>query len=166
MVIPFEVADSDHHAGWSVLQVNSGLDLEHAPDVMLCGMDFFSPGDVAERTGFSLDTLRYYERIGLLHEIDRTAGGQRRFSEHDVLWLLMLRCLRETGMPLAEVRRFSELARSSDETVPERLALLEAHDRKIEEQVAGLRAHQKRVRQKIAIYRAKRGLPESATAES
>jgi DNA-binding transcriptional MerR regulator len=119
-------------------------------------MDFYSPGEVAERTGFSLDTLRYYERIGLLHEIDRTPGGQRRFTEHDVLWLLMFRCLRESGMPIAQMLRFAELARGSDETVAERLALLEAHDQRIEEQIAALRVHQKQIRQKILIYRAKR----------
>jgi DNA-binding transcriptional MerR regulator len=129
-------------------------------------MDSFTPGEVAERTGFSLDTLRYYERIGLLHEVDRTAGGQRRFTEYDVLWLLMLRCLRKTGMPIAQMLRFAELARGSDDTVAERLTLLEAHDRRIEEQIAGLRAHQKQIRQKIAIYRAKRWVPEPAGAES
>ena len=128
-------------------------------------MDFYSPGEVAERTGFSLDTLRYYERIGLLHEIDRTPGEQRRFSEHDVLWLLMFRCLRESGMPIAQMIRFAELARGGEETVAERLALLEAHDRRIEERIAGLRAHQKQIRQKILIYRAKRRLPEPAGTE-
>jgi DNA-binding transcriptional MerR regulator len=128
-------------------------------------MDFYSPGEVAERTGFSLDTLRYYERIGLLHEIDRTTGGQRRFTEYDVLWLLMLRCLRETGMPIAQMIRFAELARGSAETVAERLSLLEAHDQRIEEQIARLRAHQEQIRQKIDIYRAKRWLPESAGTE-
>lgn len=58
--------------------------------------------------------------------------------------------------------RFAELARGSDETVAERLALLEAHDQKIEEQIAGLRAHQEQIRRKILIYRAKRWLPEPA----
>ncbi len=126
---------------------------------MLLPMDFYSPGEVAERTGFSLDTLRYYERIGLLHEIDRTVGGQRRFTENDVLWLLMLRCLRETGMPIAQMLRFTELVRGSDETVAERLALLEAHDQRIEKQIAELRTHQEQIRQKILIYRAKRWQP-------
>jgi DNA-binding transcriptional MerR regulator len=129
--------------------------------VILNGMDFYSPGQVAARTGFSLDTLRYYERIGLLHQIGRTAGGQRRFTDVDVLWLLMLRCLRDTGMPIAQMRHFVELARGSDETVPERLALLEAHDQKIEERIALLRTHQEQIRLKIGIYRSKRRLPES-----
>jgi DNA-binding transcriptional MerR regulator len=130
-------------------------------------MDFYAPGEVAQRTGFSLDTLRYYERIGLLREIGRSAGGQRRFTEHDVLWLLMLRCLRDTGMPIAELLRFTELARGGeDATLAERLTLLEAHDQRIEEQIAALRTHQKQIQQKIRIYRAKRWMPEPTGAES
>jgi DNA-binding transcriptional MerR regulator len=128
-------------------------------------VEVYSPGEVVERTGFSLDTLRYYERIGLLHQIDRSAGGQRRFTEYDVLWLLMLRCLRETGMPIAQMGTFADLARGDDRTVAERLAILEGHDRKIEEQIAGLRAHQKQIQQKIRIYQAKRWSPEPADAQ-
>lgn len=79
-------------------------------DVTLGPVSFYSPGQTAEKTGFSIDTLRYYERIGLLGEIDRTAAGRRRFSEDDIGWLGMLRCLRETGMPIADMLRFSELA--------------------------------------------------------
>ncbi len=122
-------------------------------------MSFYSPGEVADKTGFSLDTLRYYERVGLLHEIDRTAGGRRRFTEFDVGWLLMLRCLRDTGMPIAQMLNFADLTRGSDETVPERLALLQAHDRRIEEQIGRLREHQAQIRKKITIYRSKQRAP-------
>jgi DNA-binding transcriptional MerR regulator len=116
-------------------------------------MDFYSPGQVAARTGFSLDTLRYYERIGLLHQIGRTAGGQRRFTDVDVLWLLMLRCLRDTGMPIARMLRYAELARAGDETIAERVALLEEHDRAVDDQVRNLRAQQRHLRDKIRWYR-------------
>jgi DNA-binding transcriptional MerR regulator len=116
-------------------------------------MDFYSPGQVAARTGFSLDTLRYYERIGLLHQIGRTAGGQRRFTDVDVLWLLMLRCLRDTGMPIARMLRYAELARGGDETVAERIALLEEHDRAVDDQVRVLRGQQEHLRDKIRWYR-------------
>lgn len=121
----------------------------------LDGMGFYSSGEVAVKTGFSLDTLRYYERIGLLHEIGRTAGGRRRFTDFDVGCLMMLRCLRDTGMPITQMLHFAELTRGGDENEPERLAVLEAHDHRIEEQVRRLRAHQEQVRTKIAIYRAK-----------
>ena len=69
----------------------------------------YSPGQVAEQTGFSLDTLRYYERIGLLDGIERNSGGQRVFTEGDVAWLRILRCLRDTGMPIQRMVRYAEL---------------------------------------------------------
>jgi DNA-binding transcriptional MerR regulator len=119
-------------------------------------MPFYSPSEVADKTGFSLDTLRYYERIGLLHEIDRTSGGRRRFTDYDVGWLQMVRCLRDTGMPIAEMIRFMTLARGDDDaTIPERLAVLEEHDQRIEKRFAQLREHQGQIRKKIDFYRDK-----------
>ncbi|TKA10515.1 MerR family transcriptional regulator [Actinacidiphila oryziradicis] len=118
-------------------------------------MTFYSPRQVVEKTGFSWDTIRYYERIGLLHQIDRTAGGRRRFTEIDVLWLLLLRCLRDTGMPIAEMLHFVKLTRSGDDTVPERLALLEEHDHRVEKQIARLRADQEQIRRKVRLCRSK-----------
>jgi hypothetical protein len=69
-------------------------------------------------------------------------------------------------MPIARMLRFAELARGSEETVAERLALLEAHDRAIGEKISGLRAHQEQIRRKIRVYRAKRWLPEAAGTEA
>ncbi|MCO6009477.1 MerR family transcriptional regulator [Actinoallomurus purpureus] len=116
-------------------------------------MTFYSPAQAAEKTGFSIDTLRYYERIGLLDRIDRTAAGRRRFSSDDVGFLGILRCLRDTGMPIAEMRRYAELARCGDETLGERIALLEAHDERIDRQIETLGAQQEHVRGKIRYYR-------------
>jgi DNA-binding transcriptional MerR regulator len=113
----------------------------------------YTPGQVADETGFSLDTLRYYERIGLLERIGRNSAGQRRFTEDDLGWLNMLRCLRDTGMPIAEMLRFAELTRAGDHTVPDRIALLESHDRNVEAQIANLREKQGAIQRKIAYYR-------------
>ena len=115
-------------------------------------MEQFTPGQVAEKTGFSLDTLRYYERIGLLDDIARNSGGQRVFTEDDVAWLRILRCLRETGMPIQRMVRYAELARGGEETVAERLELLREHDRDIDEKIAHLRVEQEHIRAKIAYY--------------
>ncbi len=114
----------------------------------------YTPGQVAEETGFSLDTLRYYERIGLLAPVGRNAAGQRRFTEDDLGWLGMVRCLRGTGMPVAQMVRFAELTRAGDHTVPERIAILEAHDRQVECEIARLREQQKVIQNKISFYRA------------
>ncbi|MBT8225059.1 MAG: MerR family transcriptional regulator [Dactylosporangium sp.] len=120
-------------------------------------MSRYSPGQVAERTGFSLDTLRYYERIGLLDNIARTGGGQRTFTDDDVSWLGLLRCLRETGMPIASMLRFAELVRGGEETIAERITLLEDHDREVAVRIASLRTQQERIQAKIRWYRAAEG---------
>ncbi|NJC72832.1 MerR family transcriptional regulator [Planosporangium thailandense] len=116
-------------------------------------MGSYAPGEAAERSGFSLDTLRYYERIGLLTSVRRTAGGQRVFTDDDLSWLGILRCLRDTGMPIARMCRYAELSRGGEETMPERLALLAEHDRAVERQIARLRAQQEHIREKIRYYR-------------
>lgn len=120
---------------------------------MLPGVSVYTPGQVVEETGFSLDTLRYYERIGLLEPIGRNAAGQRRFTQEDVGWLGTIRCLRDTGMPIAEMLRFAELVRKGDHTIRDRIALLEAHDRRVEAQVDNLREKQAAVQNKINYYR-------------
>ncbi|WP_377266991.1 MerR family transcriptional regulator [Peterkaempfera sp. SMS 1(5)a] len=112
-----------------------------------------SPAEVVERSGFSLDTLRYYERIGLLDGIGRSASGHRRFSQDHLEWLGVLRCLRDTGMPIAEMRRYAQSAREGNCTLAERLALLTAHEARVEQHIAELRAQQDHLREKIAWYR-------------
>jgi DNA-binding transcriptional MerR regulator len=126
----------------------------------------YSPGQVAEQTGFSIDTLRYYERIGLLDDIERKPGGQRVFSENDLSWLMILRCLRETGMPIQRMVRFAELARGGEETIPERVTLLQEHDHDIDEKIAQLRAEQEHIRGKIEYYRGVLGEVEAGTSAS
>ncbi|MYS83913.1 MerR family transcriptional regulator [Embleya scabrispora] len=115
---------------------------------------YLTPAETAERSGFSLDTLRYYERIGLLADVDRAPSGHRRFTEDDLQWLGILRCLRDTGMPIADMRRYAELARTGDqESLAERIALLEKHDTAVERQIALLRTQQGHLRGKIDWYR-------------
>jgi DNA-binding transcriptional MerR regulator len=114
-------------------------------------MATYTPGQVAEKTGFSLDTLRYYERIGLL-SVARTPGGQRQYGEDDIGWLEILRCLRDTGMPIQRMREYAELSRD-DDTVAERIALLEEHDHEVETRITELQAQRDHIRGKIAYYR-------------
>lgn len=113
----------------------------------------FSPSQAAEQSGFSLDTLRYYERIGLLDGIDRAPSGHRRFRDQDLEWLGVLRCLRDTGMPIAQMRRYAELARGGQATLAERMRLLTEHDVRVGEQIALLQAQREHLRDKIDWYR-------------
>ena len=112
----------------------------------------YSPGEAAEKTGFSIDTLRYYERIGLLSHIGRTAGGRRAFTDNDIEWLGTLRCLRDTGMPIARMRRYAELTRI-ERTEDERLHILEEHDAEVTRRISELEEQRQYIRNKIAWYR-------------
>lgn len=113
----------------------------------------FSPAQTVELTGFSLDTLRYYERIGLIDPVHRAAGGHRRYTQDDVEWLDTLRCLRATGMPIARMKDYTDRVRAGEHTYADRLALLEEHDRMVSAQLAQLEVQRAKVRAKIAYYR-------------
>ncbi|WP_394768338.1 MerR family transcriptional regulator [Lacisediminihabitans sp.] len=87
-----------------------------------------SISEAAELTGLSTHTLRYYERTGLmLTPVDRASSTHRRYSEADVRWVGFLTKLRSTGLPIARVRRYVELVRAGESTVPDRLELLLIH---------------------------------------
>ena len=83
--------------------------------------------EAALRSGLSVDTIRFYEKSGILPAVDRGPDGNRRFSPENVDWLVLLASLRETGMPMDRMRRFAELYRHGDVTVPERRRMLEEH---------------------------------------
>lgn len=113
----------------------------------------YTIGECARRSGFTMDTLRYYERIGLIDAVDRTATGQRRFNDDDLAWLGTLKCLRDTGMPVEQMARFANLAREGDETIPERIAILEAHRLVVDERMIDLAAKRDYISGKIDYYR-------------
>ncbi|MGW5359841.1 MerR family transcriptional regulator [Actinopolymorpha pittospori] len=118
-------------------------------------MNSYSSGQAADKTGFSIDTLRYYERIGLLDPVGRSASGQRRFNDDDLNWLHLLRCLRETEMPLTDMLRFAELCRRGDESIPDRISLLEAHHDRVGRQIERMRERWSEIQHEIGSYRSR-----------
>ncbi len=66
-------------------------------------------GRVSEMTGLSVDTLRWYERQGLVPLVDRTSDGTRRYSSAAVRFLRLVQALRRTGMPVAKIREFVQM---------------------------------------------------------
>jgi len=113
----------------------------------------WSIGEVAERTGLSVHALRFYEREGLLvGPVHRTSGGRRKYASTDVDWLLICVRLRESGMPLAELRRFADLVRQGPGNEVERLRLLDAHQRRVEAQIAALEECREVIAWKVGVY--------------
>lgn len=94
--------------------------------------------EVAERTGLSISTIRFYEKSGLCPIIARGSDGKRTFSINDTDWLVLLASLRATGMPVSKMRSFAGLYALGDETIPERKIALLAHRRSLEDRQAEL----------------------------
>jgi DNA-binding transcriptional MerR regulator len=86
--------------------------------------------EAAEKCGLTQYTLRWYERIGLLDRVERTADGRRRFSDADLGWLILLSRLRATGMPVRDMLRYAELVRSGARE-QERIDLLREHRERV-----------------------------------
>ena len=107
---------------------------------------------MAERTGLTRHTLRYYERDGLMLGVDRGGSGHRRYSEHDLGWIELITKLRATGMPIREVRRYAELVRAGDGNEDERLALLRAHRERVRVQLATMADYLNAIDLKIGHY--------------
>ena len=105
---------------------------------------------VAQRTGLSIHTLRYYEHSGLLISVHRLPNGHRRYDEDDLRWIDLLKCLRASAMPISEMQRFAEITRQGASTARERREFLEAHRLKVVAQLQETQHTLERLDTKIA----------------
>jgi DNA-binding transcriptional MerR regulator len=108
----------------------------------------------AAKTGLSVHTLRYYEKIGLLDPIARQDNTHRLFREEDLLWIGFLLKLRSTGLPIRDMLRYAELRRAGNtaESVSARKALLQQHARTVEETIAELQSNLAVLHMKVNMY--------------
>lgn len=111
-----------------------------------------SIGQVAEVLGVSVDTLRYYERIGLADPPRRDAAGRRRYDEADLTWLQFLLRMRTTGMPIQLMQRYADLRRQGPGTSAERRQILQQHRADVVARIAALTDCLTVVDHKIANY--------------
>lgn len=112
-----------------------------------------SIGEVAERTGLSVHTLRYYEREGLLaRPVRRASNGHRVYTEHDVEWLTTCTNLRATGMPLTAIRRYAELVRKGNGDAADRLAILREHRESLSDEIAALAERLELISRKVRVF--------------
>jgi DNA-binding transcriptional MerR regulator len=109
--------------------------------------------EAAEVSGVSAHALRYYERAGLIGDVDRAASGHRRYGDDDLAWIHTIQCLRATGMPIRDIRRYAELARSGEGNWKARLALLEQHRAAVQAQLDEVQGHLAFIDRKITTYK-------------
>jgi DNA-binding transcriptional MerR regulator len=108
--------------------------------------------EVAQATGLTPHTLRYYERIGLIHPIRREENTRRCYTADDVGWINFLMKLRATGMSIKDMQRYAELQRQGDETLPERVEMLKSLRDQVEAHLEELNENLKLVHYKIEFY--------------
>ena len=107
---------------------------------------------VAKATGLTPHTLRYYERIGLIHPINREENTRRCYTADDVGWIEFLLKLRATGMSIKDMQRYAQLQRQGDETLPERVEMLMSLRDKVEAHIEEMNEHLKLIHYKIDYY--------------
>lgn len=130
------------------------LDLERALSCIVLHMNenTLTIQQVAEATGLTEHTLRYYERIGLIHPINRADNKHRRYSPDDIGWIDFLMKLRATGMSIQQMQQYAALQRAGDHTLPERVEMLKVLREQVEARMAELREHMKLLNYKIDVY--------------
>ncbi|WP_310877662.1 MerR family transcriptional regulator [Priestia megaterium] len=115
--------------------------------------NLFSIQQVASMTGLSTHTLRYYEKIGLIKNVQRDQTGYRQYTDVDLAWIQFLIRLRVTGMPMLKMKQFSDLRQKGDSTTTARKELLEEHYKDVLGKIEELELNSQRIEEKIAHYK-------------
>ena len=97
----------------------------------------YSIGQVSEMFGIPVSTLRYYDREGLLPELERSSG-RRAFSEKDLEALRVIECLKASGLEIKEIRQFMDWCGEGADTYPQRKELFESRKRAVESEIQRL----------------------------
>lgn len=113
----------------------------------------YTIGQAAQRTGLSVHALRFYEREGLLASpVQRTPDGRRTYRELDLEWLDLCIKFRSSGMPLAAIRRYTELVRQGAGNEAERLTILREHQQRVIAQIDALTDCLELIAFKVTLY--------------
>lgn len=113
----------------------------------------YTIGEFARLTQIGIHTLRYYEQENLLAP-ERNAANRRRYSEKDVEWAEFIKRLKETGMPIKEIKRYAEYRARGQATLRERMEMLVQHQQHLNRQITLLQQHQQNLDRKIGVYQA------------
>jgi DNA-binding transcriptional MerR regulator len=108
--------------------------------------------EVAKRFALTQDTLRYYEKVGLIPRVTRTSGGTRNYSEYDCGWIDFIKCMRNSGVQIHALVEYVRLFEQGDSTADERKQILVRERDRIAEQIAEMQRTLDRLNNKIERY--------------
>ena len=113
----------------------------------------YTAGEAAAKLGLTKDGLRYYEKEGLLPPIARNKSGHRVYSESDIQWIYLIRCLRDTDMPICKIKQYiSLLIEGGGATIPQRREMIKEYGAILAEKIRAFQNLQKLIEKKLEFY--------------
>ncbi|MCD2347718.1 MerR family transcriptional regulator [Clostridium guangxiense] len=113
----------------------------------------YSIKQVAEITGLTESTLRYYESEGLLPNIQRAKNGHRYYDESNLEWIAVINCLKSTNMPIDQIKIFVNLHSEGDKTLHQRLEMILKHRENVQKQINKLNKYMEHINYKVDYYK-------------
>ncbi|MGF7437020.1 MerR family transcriptional regulator [Lentilactobacillus senioris] len=94
--------------------------------------------DIADKMDVSVDTVRYYDREGLMPFVERDKSGRRVFTDHDLNFIEVIQCMKQAGIPVKEIATFIDWCMTGDETLEQRYDFLADHEQQLETKIQQL----------------------------
>ncbi len=112
----------------------------------------YTIGQVAKIMGLTTHTLRFYDKEGLLPNVGKTTSGIRKFSDADLNWLIMIDCLKSSGLQLKDIKHYIELLKEGDKSLKERAMIFHKQKIKCQQEINNLKQTMKKIDFKIKYY--------------
>jgi DNA-binding transcriptional MerR regulator len=122
----------------------------------------YTASQIAEKMGITVYTLHYYDKEGLFPFVERNRNGARIFKDSDFQWLDTIVALKNTGMPIKEIRQYIEWAMEGDSTIAQRFECIKKQKKLVEKQLAEFENYAKLLEYKEWYY--ERALAAGTTA--
>lgn len=112
----------------------------------------YSIKQFAEKIGVTVSTLRYYDKEGLLPFIDKSENGTRIFKEEDFEGLSIISCMKKSGLPIKDIKKYMDLCIEGDNTLEERMAIFQTRKEIVQNQIEELNSIMETIKHKIWYY--------------
>jgi DNA-binding transcriptional MerR regulator len=109
-------------------------------------------GELSRKTGLSIHTIRYYEKIGIIRKNGKDKSGHREYADNDIEWIKFITCLKAIEMPLNDILHFICLREKGDKTLPERVKIMKLQRIKLKSKIDDLKKHIKHIDYKISHF--------------
>ena len=126
----------------------------------------YTIGEVAKILNLPTSTLRYYDKEGLLPNVQKSQTGLRIFQEEDLEWLKIINCLKKTGMQIKDIKKFVEYSLEGDSSIEKRLQLLQKQREHVQQQIENYQENLKIINYKCDFYEQAKKLGSTANIKT